>query len=129
MPQDVGIRVEGLSNLRNTLRAADRSLTKDLREANKEAATVVAKEAKAATVPRRSGRLAGSIRPGATQTAGVVRAGKAGVPYAGVIHFGWPRRRISPQPFLYEAADRRLQEVTDLYAERVDKILNKIKGE
>ena len=50
---------------------------KDLRDINEQAAQIVAPAAKA-LAPQRSGRLAKSIRAGATQKAGVVRAGNNG---------------------------------------------------
>jgi hypothetical protein len=47
------------------------------------------------TAPARSPPPAGR----AGQTAAVVRAGRASVPYAGPIHWGWPSRHITAQPF------------------------------
>ena len=70
-------------------------------------------------VPVRTGKLAASIRAAATMTSGKVRAGSAAVPYAGPIHFGWPARRIKPQPFIYDAMDVRRKEVYELYAARI----------
>src|SRR5690606_19193897 len=72
----------------------------DLSGSLREGALVVAK---AARPPVLTGRLFMSIRPTATKTTGVVRAGGARVPYAGPIHWGWRRRNISPQPFLVTA--------------------------
>ena len=53
----------------------------------------------------------------------MVRAGFARVPYAGPIHFGWRKRNIQPQPFLYEALDKRRNEVFDRYNKEVRNIL------
>ena len=50
--------------------------------------------------PTLSGALAGTIRAGRGKTKAVIRAGRAGVPYAGVQHYGWPARGISAKPFL-----------------------------
>lgn len=81
-----------------------RKLEKEvMQEAGFNAAAVVAAKAKQ-VAPRRSGTLAGDIRPGRKGRAGVVRVGSKKVPYAGPIHFGWRRRNIRPQPFLYQAA-------------------------
>lgn len=107
------IRVEGVSEVRRALRKMDGG-AQDLKEAHAEGAAVVAAEARA-LVPYRTGVLAGSIRSSGQARAGVVRAGRASVPYAGPIHFGWAKHGISPQPFLYEAADRRADEVRDRY--------------
>ena len=43
----------------------------------------------------RASRLAKGVR---------VSVGRATVPYAGAIHWGWPARNISAQPFLTDAA-------------------------
>jgi hypothetical protein len=125
MPQPT-VQVRGARELRRAIRQAqDKDLKKELSRAHKSAADIVANEAKR-IVPRRSGRLQGSIRPGGTQTSGVVRAGKAAVPYAGVIHFGWPRRNIRPNTFLYDAADARVDEVVAQYEEAIRAIGDRI---
>ena len=51
------------------------------------------------------------------------------VPYAGVIHFGWPRHNIEPQPFLYDALDRRSDEVIKLYEDRITDLVHKLDRE
>ena len=48
-------------------------------------------------------------------------AGRAAVPYAGVIHFGWAAHSIAPQPFLYDAADSRADEVLAKFHEDINK--------
>jgi hypothetical protein len=44
---------------------------------------------------------------------------------AGPIHFGWAARRIQPQPFIYEAVDRRRKEIRDRYEKLVDDLIKK----
>lgn len=118
-----GFQVENLRALQREIRKTeDVELKKRLRRANKQAAEVVADQAKV-EVPRRSGRLARSIGVRAGQSEASVKAGTAArVPYAGPIHFGWARRNIRPQPFLYEALDKRIGEVRQAYAENMEKI-------
>ena len=87
------LQLKGAAQLAKGLRQAGADL-KDLRDINEQAAQIVAPAAKA-LAPQRSGRLAKSIRAGATQKAGVVRAGNNGkVKYAGVINYGWPKHNI-----------------------------------
>ena len=119
------VRIEGLKDLRKRLKKAGESYD-DLKAAGLEAATVVADEARSVTVPYDSGTLAATIRPAGQAKGAVVRAGTSGVPYAGPIHFGWPDHNIAPQPFLYEAADARLDEVVDVYLRRVEEITDSI---
>lgn len=67
----------------------------------------------AALAPRRSGKLARSIRAvtGKRQRAGLAARAtiKAGspvrVPYAGAINYGWRKRNIEPSHFMQRASD------------------------
>jgi len=117
------ITVEGARELRKALRDLD-GATADLKAAHADSANIVAQRAMQ-IVPRRSGTLGSSIRSTGQAAAGVVRSGRASVPYAGPVHFGWPRRNISPQPFLYDALDERRGEVLDMYEERVASLIKK----
>jgi len=123
MARSGGFKVDGLKALQKEIRKTeDVEMKKQLRLANKEAAQVVADQAKV-EVPRRSGRLARSIGAQASQTSAFVKAGTPSrVPYAGPIHFGWPKRNIRPQPFLYEAMDKRIGEVRRAYEKNLGKI-------
>lgn len=130
------VTVEGLNELRRFIRRFPDDLSKDgLKRIHDKVAEPVESEAKS-RVPRRSGRLAGSIRraKGSTKAA-TVRAGRASVPYAGPIHFGWPNRRvvwgkqtdgpvpIRAQPFLTDALDAKREVVFDMYEDELDKFI------
>ena len=95
------IQLKGASELARGLKKAGADM-KDLRQVNKEAAQIVVPEAKS-LAPHKSGKLAASVRAGATQKAGVVRAGSKRVPYAGVINYGWPGHNINPTHFANQA--------------------------
>ena len=76
-----------------------------LRKAGDASAARVALPAVRSRTPvGRTGRLAGSVRAGATQKAGVIRAGSKAVRYAGVVNYGWPARGIRPRLF-HQPAD------------------------
>jgi len=117
------IKATGVKELRRELRRMGNDL-EDLKALNLDVATLVSDRAKD-IVPRRTGNLADTIRPAGTKTAGRVRAGFKRVPYAGVIHFGFPARGIQPQPFLYDALDQRRGEVFDAYFKGVKEIQRK----
>ena len=117
-----GVRVDGLSKLKKQFRAAGVDMA-EMREAGKAAAEIVAVEARTRTVPRRSGALSDSIRSAGQVSGAVVRAGGARVPYAKVIHFGWPGHNIAPQPFLYDALDNRVSEVEAAYERSLETII------
>ena len=120
------VTVVGGRELRRDLKRAGGDL-KQLREPNLAAAQVVSSSARTGA-PRRSGALAASTRPGATQRAAIVRAGGARVPYAGVIHYGWPRRSIRPQPYILSAASRTEPQWLREYVDHLNAVLARITG-
>ncbi|WEV67969.1 HK97 gp10 family phage protein [Bifidobacterium sp. ESL0769] len=121
------IEIKGASQLARTLRKAGAD-AKDLKDVNRKAADVVVPVAKGG-VPVRSHRLENSIRSGATQKAGVIRAGRKSVPYAGPIHWGWPGHHIKPHTFLTDAAKSTEPEWTELYEQEIKKIIEQVQGE
>lgn len=114
----------GLREVQRDLRKLGDDTKTELKDTHKAAAEIVVLGAKR-LVPYRTGRLADSIRALATNTSGKVRAGSASVPYAGPIHFGWPARRIAPQPFIYDAMDARVDEIRGLYDQRIEELIRK----
>lgn len=117
---DVGIEVNGAKALAKAFKnAGDDGMVDMLKAAHLESAEEVLSAVRA---PRRTGALQATVRAAATAQAGTVRAGKSSVPYAGPIHFGWRKRGIRPNPFLYEALDRRYQEVIDTFTARLDEL-------
>lgn len=120
------VELDGLGDFRRTLRAAGDDLT-DLKAANAEAAAVAA-EGGRARVPSLSGRLSSSIRTTGTKTTGVIRAGRAAIPYAAPIHWGWPKRNIAANPFLTEGAQATEPKWLPAYLERIETILATVKG-
>jgi hypothetical protein len=115
------VRVTGVKQLASKLRktGADMSqLTDAMRAAGQAAA-----RAAAPLAPTLTGRLAASVRAGAARTKAVVRAGGAGVPYAGVIHYGWPARNIEPHPFLISALQQTRPQVLAALDQAVTRII------
>jgi len=124
--KEVGVEVVGLNKLLRALESLDSEAKAHFRSVGKWAGNVVADEARI-RVPVRSGNLRQSISPVATGRGARVRAGggRLGVLYAGPIHFGWFRRGILPTPFLYQAADARIDEVVDQYLAQVYAVWNR----
>lgn len=126
-----GVKIEGARQLRRTLKDAGDDLN-DLKEVNRSAAAIAANRAKT-WAPRKSGRLAGTVRSSGTKTAGIVRAGNnrktaSGVPYANPIHWGWPCRNIKANPFLSYSAQATEPRWLKLYENYIEKTLSKIRG-
>lgn len=118
------IEIKGLKQVVGELRKFHPELLGELKVVHLAQAEAVADTARP-EAPRRSGRLAGSLRAGATATSGNVKAGSKKIPYAAPIHFGYPKRNIEPQPFLYEALDERRDEITDAYLDAVSTLTDR----
>jgi hypothetical protein len=132
------VRIDGAAELRKALKyIGDDGLKKELREANRGAADVVAKQA-LPKVPVRSGNLRRTVKALATQRDGRVQAGSARVDYAAAIHWGrkvgnvWggqmARNPIRGRPFLWDAAQRANPKVIEEYEQAIDELLAKLKG-
>lgn len=119
-----GIRVTGLKELIKATKAVDRELPKEIRGINKDAALALVPIARG-LVPVQTGRLQASIRAGATLRSGTVKAGKASVPWANPIHWGWHRHNISPQPFLVEALQGNTDVIRETYITNLQAFLDR----
>lgn len=128
---DDTIRVEGLKQLARALKDLDPQMAKELRLANKAAASVVAEDA-AMRAPVLTGRLRKSIRALGQARSSTVAEGSAKVPYAGFIDFGGT---IKPQgimrPFiktgriLFPALAAKTPQVMDIYERKINEIVSK----
>lgn len=134
------VKVTGAKELRKSIRqiedaAAKKGMQADLKGAYRTAARAVEVQAKM-EAPRRSGRLAGSIKAkGTTTGASIVAGGLKAVPYAGPIHYGWPSRPnkskrwrggpIAANPFLTRAAAGSIDIVRDVLADELQRVLDK----
>jgi hypothetical protein len=120
------VTIDGADTLQRTMSAAARDLS-DWSEVNAAASARLAKDA-ASRAPRRSGRLAASIRPASDRRGGLVSAGGGGVAYAKVQEYGWAGHNIAAQPYMRPALDDDRGELVAMYADRVDSIIGQIKG-
>lgn len=140
-----GLRVTGGRELRRALRTATGDLD-DLKAAHRQVAAIVAAAAQSAA-PKRTGKLAGTIRPNAGQryarvSVGNNRSSANGVRYAGPIHYGWPTGSpslpkkvrnftgrewfITPRPFVIDVAQGLEPLWTRVYLDAIDEIISKI---
>lgn len=117
----VSIRTEGLSKAIRAMEKAGAD-SQDLKQLMYDIGMIVVR---AAQPPVLTGRLQASIRAGRGKTKAVVRAGGARVPYAGVIHYGWPARDIAPQPFLLDALQRKRGEAFQKIESGIEDVLRK----
>lgn len=75
---------------------------------------------------RAPGRLARSVRAGATATSAFVRVGSAGVPYAGPIVFGWAAHNIEGTEFPFRVLDEHRHELVHAHAVGINRVVNEI---
>lgn len=122
-----GIKIDGLRELQKRAHQDGPAAKKELREASKEAATMV-RNAAVPLAPRgKTRRLAKSVGVVVSQTTAAVKAGSATrVPYAGPVHFGWPLRGIAAQPFLYRAMKGRLRAIRQNYERRIERLAQRL---
>ncbi len=125
MPQPA-VTVTGARELRAALKRAGVSV-QDLKDANERVGQLVARAA-AASGPRRSGRLVGSLRAAKAAGRARVLAGLASVPYAGPIHWGWPDRHIEPQPFIAAAAHDTETQWLGQYQSALDQLIRQVEN-
>lgn len=137
----VEIRVDGLAELRKALtRIGDLESRGDLRDGLKDAADVVAKEARD-RMPSGTGRAKGSVRATAGGNKAYIRGGRASVPYYGWLDFGsrtpktgnprdvgpWKGSGKGPRKgrYIYPALDARERQVVELIEHAVSEALRK----
>lgn len=117
-----GFRIE-ISGLTETLRALSKAGadSEDMKDLMHSVGSIIVDGAKP-HVPVRTGALSASLRAGRGKTKAVVRAGRALVPYAGVIHYGYPKRNIEPTMFLVKS----MQANRGAAIQRVEEGLNEL---
>lgn len=119
----MAVRVEGLNRAVRSLQRAGAEVS-DIKDVFAEIAAEGASLA-ARYAPHRSGRLAGTVRGNKAKNKAVVLAGRARVPYAGAINYGWPKRNIKPANFLARA-DADLQErVPQMLEDGIQRIIER----
>lgn len=126
MARDEAVQVEGLGALVKALKAAEDDLG-ELKEANQAAARIVLDESRPRT-PRRTGRLAASGRVNKAAKKASVIYGKASVPYALPIHWGWASRGIEAQPWVLKAAETSRPQWMGAYEAELERIAATVEG-
>lgn len=130
------IRVFGLRELRRALKAADDRAPRELQQANKRAAEIVAREARrrAPKGPHQGGGrvqpIAATITAQATATKGVLAFGGSRSPHAPAYEFGGTlkrhasakRTRVAKRPFVYPAIKSERERVLDAYEQALQRL-------
>lgn len=120
---DKALMVVGQKRFVQTMRKAGADMD-DLKEVNREAAQIALPAVRNLAPRGKTGRLAGSLRV----RAGVIRAGRKAVPYAGPVNYGWPARRIKPRLFVNNGVASTESQWQKVYKDFIDKTLKQVKG-
>lgn len=123
MPEQAGIKVAGLKQALKTLQEIGVP-AEEIKQANADAAELVLQAARP-LVPVRSGKLLGTLRAGKALGKATVSAGRASVPYANPIHWGWYKKHIQPQPFFVKALGYTREEVMQTYFRQLEGLIDK----
>jgi hypothetical protein len=121
------VEIEGLASVKRQMGKLSQDVDYRAQEflgVNRAIASAVAGDAKQ-FVPVLSGALAASVREASSKTSARVKAGGGKIAYAGPIHWGWPARRIKPQPFFLDAIDKRRDEIKERYDKLVNDLIKK----
>lgn len=114
------VEVAGARQLRASLKKAGVQLS-DLREAHAQVAQLVERRAAPGT-PRRTGRLASTLRSSGTKTAAIVRAGRGStVDYARIVHYRY-------NPWIANAAAESQDSWERTYLSAIEKIIDTVEG-
>lgn len=114
-----GVRVSGLTAVTRALLEIGFEV-EDLKDAFSDIARLGARIA-SKYAPKKSGRLAGDVRGNRARSKAVITAGRASVPYAGPINYGWAAHNISASGFM-----QRADKVMQPYAlKRLEKSINR----
>ena len=100
----------------------------ELKGVNREAAEIALPAVQALAPVGKTGKLSKSLRAGATKKAGVIRAGRKVVPYAGPINYGWPGHNIKPRLYVNNGVARSESAWMKPYEAFVEKTMKQVKG-
>lgn len=123
MGASFSVDVEDMRNIKKRLSKLEGSeLEKELDGARRRASDIVAARAVSEAPVGATRRLAGSIGVGSDNN---VSVGNSMTPYAGVVHFGNPRRKSRWNKFVYRAINRTFKDVLEVYTSEVDEIIKR----
>jgi hypothetical protein len=117
------VRITGLSETVRSLKRFGVEVA-DLKAAFTRIGNIVVNEAQS-LVPVMTGRLAASIRASKTQNKSEVRAGSAGIPYAGVQHYGG-YNGITGSFFLTQAVANKQGEAVDQMETELNSLIRRL---
>lgn len=117
------VQIVGARRLRATMKRAGVDLGQ-MSAAHQQVGSIVI-AASSPLAPRKSGRLATSLKATRTRASAVV---KSNVIYAGVQEYGWPARNIAASAFVRGGAKNSEPVWLSTYLDAINKALKQVKG-
>lgn len=118
------VQVTGLNALRAALKKLPHRADLEMARAGQEWLDKSLVPAIKRRAPKRTGRLAGSVRALRRVKAVTLAVGtEVRVPYAGPINFGWPARNIKAQEFIYSTIAQQGNSWEESYVAALDRWL------
>jgi len=118
-----GVRVDGLDKTVRAIKDVSVEL-EDLEGAFSRIAELTAQSA-SRHAPKKTGRLAGSLRGVAEKSSAVVTVGGAAIRYAGPINYGWPARNIAPSGFMQKASDEMEPRAVSILEDEINRAISR----
>ena len=125
MGDGITVQVEGVARFAATTADAGRQLS-TLDRGSAAAGRELSRRA-AAKAPKRTGRLAASIRPVATPPG--VTVATAPLTYANVQNYGWAAHNITATYYLTGTLDPAESDILDIYTKDADRVLDTVRGQ
>lgn len=117
------VKVDGLNKTLTALQRAGVEVA-DLKDAM---SAIAAEGARLASgfAPKRTGRLAATVRGNKAKAKAIVIAGRARTPYVGAINYGWPNRGIKPALFMQRADKALADKAVDMLEAGIDRAIER----
>lgn len=114
--------------MNKTVRALTKDFGVEVNDLKEVMAEIAAEGARLASsyAPKRSGKLAATVRGNKAKNKAQVIAGKAKVPYAGAINYGWPKRNIRAALFMQKADADLAPRAVQMLEKGLDEAIRKV---
>lgn len=121
----VGVRVEGLTSLVRSLQKMGVE-AEDLKDAMGRIAEEIKPDYQAAT-PALTGRLRGDYRASKSKGKANLYVGRASVPYAAPINYGWPARNIAAANFVAKGDETAAPKASRSLEEEISRLITELR--
>jgi hypothetical protein len=117
------VKIKNLNRILSALKKTGLD-AQELKGATRKASALVLPIAVART-PVRTYKLQRTVKASTAKNTVAIRAGTpTSVPYGAVIHWGWKKRNIKPNPWLLQIRDEYSEDVKNIYTQEIQKLID-----